>query len=82
MCGFLQENLPHDIGKNAHKAVFYRTEDSTRYKFESSFYRSEFLGFEPDEDDHTLSKLVLRYVGKDEVDESSDVFLSQWKEWV
>lgn len=75
--GFLQD-LPDRIGENAHKAVFYRTESSTsRYKFESSLYRSEFLGFEPDEDDHTLSKLVLRYIGKDEVDESSDVFLSQ-----
>lgn len=33
-------------------------------------YPSMFLAFEPDESDHTQSRLVLRHKERDEVDES------------
>lgn len=71
------QDIPRRIEGDAHQAVFYRKEISMScYMFESSWYPSEFLGFEPDEDNHTLCKLVLRRRGDDEVDDTIEVILS------
>lgn len=70
------QDLPKQIGESAHKAVFYRKPTLSKYLLESSVYPTEFLGFEPDGDDHTLSKLVLRHIGEREMDESCEVIFS------
>ncbi|KAM8768685.1 uncharacterized protein AB9X84_023771 isoform 1-T1 [Acanthopagrus schlegelii] len=74
------EQLPDDIGVQKHSAVFYRTEVScstSKYMLESSMYQNEFLGFEQEKDNHTLSKLVLLPLGKDEVDDRCEMIFSK-----
>lgn len=75
------QDLPKRIEESAHKAVFYRRGTLSKYLLESSVYPTEFLGFEPDEDDHTLSKLVLRHIGEKEKNESCELIFSQCSEW-
>uniref|UniRef100_UPI0037E878F8 uncharacterized protein n=1 Tax=Semicossyphus pulcher TaxID=241346 RepID=UPI0037E878F8 len=67
-------DLPNQIEENAHKAVFYRMRlaSTNKYTLESSLCPTKFLGFECDGENQTLNKLVLRHVGKDEVDESCE----------
>lgn len=43
--------------------------------FESTFYEKKYLGFEPDQDEPYLKKLVLRPKADDEVDESCQIRL-------
>lgn len=40
-------------------------------------YQNEFLGFEQEEDNRTLSKLVLLPLGKDEVDDRCEMIFSK-----
>ncbi|KAL6104984.1 il18 [Pungitius sinensis] len=55
------ETLPVDIGSTKHPALFYMSQLTrcNAFEFESSFYPSEFLGFEPDSNNPSLYKLVL-----------------------
>lgn len=46
------------------------------YELESSLYPSMFLAFEPDSNNQTLSKLILRHKEYDEVDETCYVLMS------
>ncbi|XP_030299281.1 uncharacterized protein LOC115597488 isoform X1 [Sparus aurata] len=74
------EQLPAAIGVQRHSAVFYRTEvpfSKSNYMLESSMYQNNFLGFKQEESNHTLSKLVLFPVGKDEVDDRCVINFSQ-----
>lgn len=69
-------DLPERIKGNAHKAVFYLTKlPTSKYLLESSLYPTKFLGFEPDGDNHSLSKLVLHQREKKEVVDSCEVVL-------
>lgn len=75
MCVCLQE-IPNDIEGNEHKAIFYLKQmSSSKYMFESSLYRSHYLGLDHNggEVHHTL---VLRHKAEDEVDERCNI------EWV
>lgn len=63
--------MSENVAGKAHQALFYLLEvASSCYLLESSLYPSMFLAFEPDEHDHTLSKLALRRKELEEVDES------------
>ncbi|XP_076591659.1 uncharacterized protein LOC143323610 isoform X2 [Chaetodon auriga] len=73
-------DLPKRIEESAHKAVFYQKSTVSKCLLESSVYPTEFLGFEPDGNDHTLSKLVLRHIGERESNEYCEVFFSQCSE--
>lgn len=71
------QDVPQNIAEAAHEALFYRTEISTScYLLESSTYPSNFLAFEQDVSNFTLSKLVLRHKERDEVDESCYIIMS------
>lgn len=73
----LQE-VPWNIGEQAHKALFYRTEIAPCcYLLESSVHQSKFLAFEEDASNHTLSRLVLRHRGKEEVDEACHITMEE-----
>ncbi|KAF1393634.1 hypothetical protein PFLUV_G00018080 [Perca fluviatilis] len=66
--------IPEKIVETTHKALFYMKKECTKtniYMFESSKYKSQFLGFEPDEDP-SLIKLVLHAV-----DESCRICLEE-----
>lgn len=68
MCVCLQE-IPRDIEGDEHKAIFYRTQiSSAKYMFESSLYRSHYLGFDRNGGDD-YETLILRHKAEDEPDE-------------
>ncbi|KAM6932299.1 interleukin-18-like [Lycodopsis pacificus] len=69
--------LPEDIEETRHRALFYMTKltATNTYQFESSWFKSEFLGFAPDGDNPSLNKLVLLKQAEDQVDESCQVVL-------
>ncbi|XP_040901795.1 interleukin-18-like isoform X2 [Toxotes jaculatrix] len=73
----VEMELPHTIPETSHKALFYlkKLPAHNKFMFESSVYPSKFLGFEPDEDNPTLNKLVLRHKTSDEVDETAELTL-------
>ncbi|XP_075892016.1 uncharacterized protein LOC142895120 isoform X2 [Nelusetta ayraudi] len=69
--------IPKDIEGNEHKAIFYLTPiSSVKYMFESSLYRSHYLGFDDNggEDHETL---ILRHKAEDEVDERCNIELEE-----
>ena len=72
---FLQEHIPDNIPSERHRAVFYRRElaISNKYLLQSSLHQTKFLAFEPNENDQTLSKLVLHEKAEDQVDECAEV---------
>ncbi|XP_070761853.1 uncharacterized protein [Enoplosus armatus] len=72
-------DLPKQIEETAHKALFYLIKlanETNKYMFESSLYPQRFLGFEPNADNPSLNKLVLRHKGKDEVDDRCEMTFS------
>lgn len=76
MCVCLQE-IPKDIEGDEHKAIFYRRQiSSAKYMFESSLYRSYYLGFD-DTGDDDYKTLILRHKGEDEVDERCNIELEE-----
>ncbi|XP_077962713.1 interleukin-18-like isoform X2 [Gasterosteus aculeatus] len=69
ICSRRMETLPKDIEDDSHPALFYMRQLSTdRFEFESSSYKSEYLGFEPDGDNPSHNKLVLHKKNQTEVD--------------
>lgn len=58
--------------------MFYRVQKqfTSKYLFESSLFPSEYLAFEPDSNVQGRSRLILRYMHSDEVDESAVISLS------
>ncbi|CAB1458506.1 unnamed protein product [Pleuronectes platessa] len=73
--------LPIEIMDNAHKALFYLTQlTANKFMFESTVYRSKFLGFTCVDGNPSLKKLVLRSKGPDGVDESSEATLNECTE--
>lgn len=74
---FLQE-IPIDIKEDKHKAMFYWVTKpfTSKYLFESSLFPSEYLAFEPDSNVQGRSRLILRHIPNDEVDESAVISLS------
>lgn len=73
MCFFLQE-IPHDIGVDSHKAIFYQIQKASNvYMFESSLYKSHYLAFKHDSSGN-FDKLTLR-LPADEPDEGLNITL-------
>ncbi|XP_056906066.1 interleukin-18-like isoform X2 [Takifugu flavidus] len=71
----VEMDISHHIPENAHKAVFYLKRITEGcYLLESSLYPSMFLAFEPDSNNQTLNKVILRH--KDYVDETCHVIMS------
>ncbi|KAM7399800.1 hypothetical protein PAMP_019044 [Pampus punctatissimus] len=71
--------LPTEIGENGHRAIFYliKIAGCEKYKLKSSLYPNKFLGFEPDKDNPSFKKLVLRDHKYDEIDQ--DFFVNLHK---
>lgn len=65
--------IPQDIDENGHKAIFYLNKlSSAKCIFESSLYRSHYLGFNHNSgEDHDT--LVLLHKAEDEVDEVCNI---------
>ncbi|XP_034556536.1 interleukin-18-like [Notolabrus celidotus] len=75
-------DLPSKIDKDAHKAVFYRRSlqsGTDMYMFESSLYRSRFLGFNKSSEQSSLDKLVLCQKDDKEVNERCEFSLFKCK---
>ncbi|XP_063763174.1 uncharacterized protein LOC134880283 isoform X2 [Eleginops maclovinus] len=72
-------DLPRDIHDDACSALFYmkKIQGSGKYQFESAMCHNKYLGFEPDRNNSTLQKLVLKNVSEGEVDVNCILNLSQ-----
>ncbi|NP_001027804.1 interleukin-18 [Takifugu rubripes] len=73
----VEMDISHDIAEKAHKALFYLERITEGcYLLESSLYPSMFLAFEPDSNNQTLNKVILRHKEYDDVDETCHVIMS------
>lgn len=71
------QDICKHIAEKAYKALFYLKKISKdRYLLESSLYPSMFLAFEPDPNNQTLNKVVLRHKDREEVDETCHVIMA------
>ncbi|TWW77825.1 hypothetical protein D4764_12G0012150 [Takifugu flavidus] len=73
----VEMDISHHIPENTHKAVFYLERITEGcYLLESSLHPSMFLAFEPDPNNQTLNKVILRHKEHDDVDETCYVTMS------
>ncbi|TWW77821.1 hypothetical protein D4764_12G0012110 [Takifugu flavidus] len=73
----VEMDISHHIPEKADKAVFYLERITEGcYLLESSLYPSMFLAFEPDPNNQTLNKVILRHKEYDDVDETCYVTMS------